>query len=164
MDGLRKKLIVCLVLTLLTIAYVPVYWLREAARQQAALARVEAQSVERGREAYLGLCASCHGERGRGGIGPSLTGGGAALIRATVRSGKGIMPAFGTAQIGDGELDDIGRYVGTLGSQTKQPVASPAPPTTKPPATGDAVSKGRELFRSAGGIACSVCHGDNARG
>ena len=58
-------------------------------------------------------CSACHGDKGFGGVGPSLRSSDFAYrfsneqIAQQVRTGKGIMPAFTKDQISDVELADI---------------------------------------------------------
>jgi len=63
-------------------------------------------------------CRECHGMNGEGGFGPDLAG--RKLTRAqfihAVRKPWGIMPAFATAHISDGELIDLAAYFDTLPS------------------------------------------------
>jgi cytochrome c oxidase subunit II len=48
-----------------------------------------------GEQIFQGACAPCHGDRGQGLIGPELRGPDPELLRATVRNGRGAMPAVG---------------------------------------------------------------------
>lgn len=114
MDSLEKKLLICLVMALFIVAFIPVYWLREPARQAAAATRIQQESVQKGKDAFATSCASCHGKEGQGGAGPALKGMDAALVQKVVRSGKGIMPAFSASQIGPEELEGMAAYLAGL--------------------------------------------------
>ncbi|MDO8567601.1 MAG: c-type cytochrome [Dehalococcoidales bacterium] len=187
MDSLEKKLVLCLVIALLIVAFIPFYWLREPARQAAATTRIQKESVQKGRDTFVTTCSSCHGQQAQGGAGPSLKGKDATLVQKTVRNGKGIMPVFSPNQISDGELEDIIAFLGSLLSSQSPaappqtpPVATVVPPTTSPaptsaapatpatppaPKAGDLLSKGEDLFqRKASGVGCAGCHGVDAYG
>lgn len=70
-----------------------------------------------GKTAYAASCAGCH-PLGASGVGPNLAGVGGrqtdAQMNQTIRSGKGIMPAFSAAQLTDAQLQDIIAYLKTL--------------------------------------------------
>ncbi len=182
MDSLEKKLVLCLVMALLIVVFIPFYWIREPARQAAAITRIQEESFQKGKDTFVTTCGSCHGQQAQGGVGPALGGKDATLVQRTVRSGKGIMPAFSPNQISDGDLEDITLFLGnlpsspTVSSQTP-PVATAVPPTTSPsptsaapatpntPKAGDLLSRGEELYqRKAGGVGCAGCHGVDAYG
>lgn len=174
------------------VAFIPFYWARESARQNAAVVRIRQESVQKGSAIFQGACAACHGQQAQGGIGPALGGADAGLVRGVVRSGKGIMPRFSAGQISEAQLEDMVAFLGSIVSSKPSPAAPvPAPvstakptvtpaakptvtPTAKPTATptapaapkaGDLVSKGEELYlRKAAGAGCAVCHGADARG
>jgi mono/diheme cytochrome c family protein len=74
---------------------------------------VATADVYRGETVYQRSCASCHGDSGRGGIGPGLAGSGltASQIAAQIRSGGGAMPpALVTGQ----EEADVAAFVAQL--------------------------------------------------
>jgi mono/diheme cytochrome c family protein len=56
-------------------------------------------------------CAACHGPNAEGKVGPALAGHTEEEIVKTVRSGKGAMPAFSTAQLSDAELQEIVEFI-----------------------------------------------------
>lgn len=68
-------------------------WLSQQARAQ------EAGTSNLGEMTFKGVCATCHGLNGQGGIGPALQGnpavGQSNAIRAVVENGRGKMPAVG---------------------------------------------------------------------
>ncbi len=70
----------------------------------------------RGKEAYAGRCATCHGGDATGKYGPSLTGLDPDDMEQAVRQGKGGMPAYGTNTITEQDLEDIMAYIGALAS------------------------------------------------
>ncbi|MBI4295707.1 MAG: cytochrome c [Chloroflexi bacterium] len=114
MDSLEKKIVLSLVMTLFVVAFIPFYWAREPARQAAAIARIERRSIEKGATLFSGACAACHGAQAQGGVGPALKGKDATFVQSTVRSGKGIMPAFSPNQISISELEDIIIFLNSL--------------------------------------------------
>ncbi len=114
MDSLEKKLTVCLVMTVLIVAFIPVYWLREPARQAAAANRIQQEGTQKGKDAFVASCAACHGKEGQGGAGPALKGVNGTLVKKSVRSGKGIMPAFSATQISDADLEEMAKYLSGL--------------------------------------------------
>ena len=61
-------------LTLIIAIGIPLYWATAAGRQEAARERQQAEAVGRGAELYSLACASCHGSKGEGKIGPALKG------------------------------------------------------------------------------------------
>jgi mono/diheme cytochrome c family protein len=183
MANLDRKLILCLILMLAVIVFIPVYLIREPGRQADAIARIQKENVQKGNDAFLTACASCHGKQAQGAVGPALVGKGATLVQKTVRSGRGIMPAFSVNLLSDEDLTDMTLYLASL-SPTTAPVATAKPPsptsgtvpsspsvTAKPtaPATStapaDPVAQGKELFETrAGGVGCAGCHGADASG
>jgi cytochrome c oxidase subunit 2 len=67
-------------------------WLSEEAQRQ------ETGESDLGEQIFEGACVKCHGEGGKGGIGPGLTAttvSNAALVAEIVRNGRGRMPAIG---------------------------------------------------------------------
>ncbi|MBI2830560.1 MAG: c-type cytochrome [Chloroflexi bacterium] len=113
-SSLEKKIVLCLVMILAIVAFIAIYWVREPARQAAATARIESQSIEKGAALFSSACAACHGAQAQGGVGPVLKGKDATLVQNTVRSGRGIMPAFSPNQIGVRELEDIIVFLNSL--------------------------------------------------
>ena len=102
-----------------------------------------------GARLYRTSCASCHGDRGQGGVGPELTGVASRLTRdqhvTTVRDGRPgtQMPAFG-ATLTDAEIDAVvdhersalARPGGGATTATSAPTATTAPTTTAAPPAG----------------------------
>ncbi|MBI2864990.1 MAG: c-type cytochrome [Chloroflexi bacterium] len=58
-------------------------------------------------------CAACHGAEAQGGLGPNLKTPKreANLVTTTMRSGRGLMPAFTQAQVSDAELQNITAFL-----------------------------------------------------
>lgn len=83
----------------------------------------------RGRELYAENCEQCHGAGATGGaVGPGEFRVAPTLMQATVfqvaeavRSGPGIMPAFGPGVLSDRDVNDIARYVNVLQTQPRNP-------------------------------------------
>jgi mono/diheme cytochrome c family protein len=76
-------------------------------------------------------CISCHGAMAEGGIGPRLAGTGLSFdqLLATVRLGKGPMPAFSAQVIADQVLRHIHAWLRSLAAPTPTPIAAPTFPT-----------------------------------
>lgn len=74
---------------------------------------------------YKEHCASCHGEHAEGSFGPPLS---AAInkdeFKKIIRQGKGMMPAIGTKEVSDEDIDEIYGKLGELanGTAAKQPL------------------------------------------
>jgi mono/diheme cytochrome c family protein len=87
----------------------------------------------------LSGCAGCHGQSAEGGTGPALSGTAQpfAAFQAAVRQGRGSMPSFSAAQIGDQALQAL------YASLTAQPAVPQTP------------------WVQSG---CAGCHGAGARG
>ncbi len=45
MDNLQKKVLICLVMALIIVVFIPFYWIREPARQSTAIARIQKERV-----------------------------------------------------------------------------------------------------------------------
>ncbi|MEE8353799.1 MAG: cytochrome c, partial [Dehalococcoidales bacterium] len=69
---MQRQIIIGLALTLVMAIIVPIYWLAEPDRQEAAKERLLHESIEHGAHVYAEQCASCHGANGEGLIGPAL--------------------------------------------------------------------------------------------
>jgi len=97
-------------------------------------------------------CASCHGASAEGGIGPALAGRSLTLagFQATVREGRGSMPAFSTAQLSDQALQAL--------FDALQPGAGFSPADGQ----GTALPTANEHPWVRAG--CAACHGANAEG
>ncbi len=95
-------------------------------------------------------CAACHGARAEGGIGPALAGRSLTLagFQATVREGRGSMPAFSTALLSDQALQALFDALQPGASFSPAAGQGTALPTTNPWV----------------GAGCASCHGTNAEG
>jgi mono/diheme cytochrome c family protein len=112
-----------------------------------AQAQPPAATGELGREPWTQAgCGGCHGANGEGGSAPGLTGEAHSYdeFRRVVRGGAEGMPAYGTSQISD---TDLQRLFDWLQAQAQPPAA-----------TGEL---GREPWTQAG---CGGCHGANGEG
>jgi mono/diheme cytochrome c family protein len=88
-------------------------------------------------------CISCHGAQAEGNVGPKLAGTPLTFdeVLLRVRTGKGVMPAFTTAQISDAELQNIYAWLESLApppTVEPSPTAQAAPTATAPPDTATA--------------------------
>ena len=71
-------------------------------------------ALQRGEQVYMQYCNACH-PGGHRGAGPNLAGRvEAGEVTQTVRRGKRNMPAFGTNQIADADLQSLIGYMQTL--------------------------------------------------
>ncbi len=110
------------------------------------------QALEMGKRLYLTYCLQCHGADARGAKGfPNLTdkdwlyGGEPEKIKETILGGRmGMMPPH--AHLGADAIKDVANYVRSLSGLPADPVR---------------VSKGKEVFNSAG---CTGCHGPEGKG
>jgi mono/diheme cytochrome c family protein len=85
-----------------------------------------------GEELWPGLvCSACHGQQAEGDIGPMLAGTGLSIeqVRATVRLGKGRMPALDEDSITDVELGHVYAWLRSMALPTPTPIARPSFPT-----------------------------------
>lgn len=77
--------------------------------------------VSRGQVIYAQQCAACHGSAGEGGIGPALNTdefaqefADDAALTAVVRTGRGVMPAYGSNRLTDQAMADLIAYMRSL--------------------------------------------------
>lgn len=71
-SGMPQKILISVGLFLFALIFLAGYWLTEPMRQAQAAQRQEAIAIERGTHNFAKYCASCHGDRGQGLVGPSL--------------------------------------------------------------------------------------------
>ena len=76
-------------------------------------------------------CASCHGQTAEGDFGPKLAGTGLSVdqVLATVRLGKGQMPAFPEDQVGELALRHVHAWLRSLAPPSPTPITRPSYPT-----------------------------------
>ena len=118
-DKLNGLLALGLILTLGLAAFLPLYWSAEPARQAMAAAALAKTNLRRGRQLYVENCASCHGTRGEGIVGPALnnktllTKASDAMLFATIRAGRPntLMRAWGQDNGGPLTDEDIRQIV-----------------------------------------------------
>ena len=107
MDNLEKKIAVGLALSVAIAILLPLYLIGEPGRQTAAAQRQQHESTVRGAEVFVSTqCATCHGARGEGKIGPALNGtklDEAALIKSISRGRPGTAMMAWSADL-DGPL------------------------------------------------------------
>src|SRR3990170_666021 len=90
--GLDKKAALGLALTIVLLLATGVYWLTEPSRQRGATDKYKLTAAE----VYAQNCFYCHGDQGRGGVGPSLreTKLDEEGLKRTISRGVVIMPAW----------------------------------------------------------------------
>jgi cytochrome c oxidase cbb3-type subunit 3 len=118
----------------------------------------EAMAAPDGAQLYARHCATCHGDKGGGGVGvpialPSfLVSVDDDFLRQTIRHGRPgrVMPAF--AQLSDAQIDAV---VGHIRSWSTKP----APEFVATPVKGD-TGHGKSLFATH----CVACHGEHGEG
>ncbi len=127
-------------------------------------------SLGPGETAYNNLCASCHGDRRQGsppafpsliGINKRLT---AAQITATIREGKGRMPAF--PMVNDATLPALIDYLEQGEEAANRSGGAPANDKLEMGSVhGTAASASAEPAGEASYAAhCAICHGDHREG
>lgn len=117
----------------------------------------EPSDLQAGRRLFQSACASCHGDDGAGGLGPSLVGVGAASAHFQLSTGR--MPLAdsdqqavrGNPAFNDEEIDRLVAYIAGLGS-------GPAIPQVE--FSGTNLSAGQSSFITN----CSPCHGATGNG
>jgi mono/diheme cytochrome c family protein len=158
-----------LALTLAIVVFVPVYWLAEPGRQEAARERLLHESVERGAEVYAQQCASCHGAEGEGLAGPALrdTPLDAATFEKVVSRGlPGTgMPAFSVEEGGhlkNTEIADLAALAMHWDLAPEEGAATESDTHAEPAATEPSQSSAAaaESYRSY----CASCHGADREG
>ena len=157
---MQQKIIIGFVLTLIIVIFIPVYWVMEPARQEAALNRLHDEAVDRGAEVFTSNCAACHGSQGEGNIGPALIGTQLEddILEKTIARGipGTVMAAWGKEDGGPFHQQQIKDLVILIRSWASEPPPTPAPPSQTTPS---AISAG-ELYTNT----CAACHGANREG
>jgi mono/diheme cytochrome c family protein len=76
-------------------------------------AAAPAGDAARGQQIFAATCAGCHGAQAEGGVGPALAGNpiGIEQALATIRSGRGVMPAGLVTGVDE---QDVAAYLGTI--------------------------------------------------
>lgn len=130
----------------------------------------------RGKPVFDKNCAVCHGDRGQGRVGATLTKDFPAirvdaLLKDIISNGVSgsVMPAWSKAKGGplsDAEIDDVSAYVRSLGGPVA-PTTGPIPtatrgilPTFAPNFPAGDVTRGAKVFADN----CVVCHGERGEG
>ncbi|MFV1973719.1 MAG: c-type cytochrome [Thiohalobacterales bacterium] len=117
-----------------------------------------ASAAPDGAQLYMTHCATCHGDKGDGGVGVPLSlpafleSVDDSFLRKTIRLGRPgrVMPAF--RALGDAQVDAIVSHIRNWSGK-------PAPVFPDTPIKGD-VQHGKELFASY----CAACHGEMGEG
>jgi mono/diheme cytochrome c family protein len=175
---LEKKTALGLFLTLVIVVFIAAYWATEPGRQAAAAERIQEEAMARGAHEYSQVCASCHGARGEGLVGPALRD--TALDEDTLEKviSRGIpgtvMPAWSQEDGGplkEHQVRDVVLFIknwddsllggGPTPTPTPTHTASPTPTPSPTTTAGDGVAQGRALFSSVG---CAICHGPDGGG
>ncbi len=179
---MQRKIIIGLALTLIIVIFIPVYWVMEPGRQEAAQERQKAEVVERGAELYTVSCAGCHGFQGEGNIGPALKGSqinDAILERIISRGIPGTSMTAWSEEDGGPlkkhQIKDLVTFIRnwdqSLIESSSVSIPTPAPEPTSPPSEWTPVAaledieydpntpdnillNGKQTFQSS----CSACH------
>lgn len=153
---MQGKIIIGFILTLILLAFIPLYWATEPRRQENALARQTGESIARGAEEYASNCAACHGRQGEGALGGALAGTGLdsrALQKVIARGVSGTaMAPWGKEDGGplqDYQIRDLVTFIESL-----TPASSPSP------SPGASSVDAKALYRDK----CSICHGADRHG
>lgn len=77
------------------------------------------RAPERGAAVFQRLCSGCHGEAGGAPVKqlPRPFDDDNELVRATVREGRGEMPAFSPGQVSDAEIDAVADFLRSSASR-----------------------------------------------
>ena len=169
---MQRQIIIGLALTLVIAVFVPVYWLAEPSRQEAARERLLHESVEHGAHVYAEQCASCHGADGEGMAGPALrdTPLDAATFERLVRRGVPgtVMTAYAVEEGGPLRNTDIAGLTDLAmhwelapeedaATESETTHSDSAETTTEPAPSSSAAA---ESYSSS----CAACHGANREG
>jgi mono/diheme cytochrome c family protein len=120
-------------------------------------------AVEQGRAVYLTRsCAICHGLDARGGpVGPSLAGSSLETVKRMVREGRGGMPTYTDAHLGDADLAALAAYLRGLevARPDSEKIAALQRLTYDPSVPIDVLLKGKAAIRRS----CGACHAQPGR-
>ena len=159
---MQQKILLGLILTLIIAIFIPVYWAMEPGRQEAARLRQQTEAAERGAKEYSSLCATCHGVKGEGIVGPALksTRLDEDTLQKTIARGvpKTAMPAWGKEDHGplnQQQVKDLATFIKNWDST----LPAPAPIPTTPPVAPTAPDASK-LFATN----CVPCHGSKREG
>ncbi len=164
---MQTKIFIGLGLTLIIAIFIPICWVTEPGRQEAALERQVDEAAGRGAELYTSQCAVCHGPAGEGGIGPALKGITREAVELEKTIARGIagtaMPAMSQEDGGplqSHQIKDLGVFILNWDQSriVSPPIPAPAPSPAPPPAVATVAAD--ELYAGK----CAVCHGDKRQG
>jgi ubiquinol-cytochrome c reductase cytochrome c subunit len=130
---------------------------------QASASATPAQTVEEGKNLFLGNCATCHGVNAEGtASGPTLVGVGAAAVDFQVGTGRMPMAKPGVQaprqekiKFTEDQIDALATYVASLGAGPAVPdeeFTTALEPGT--PENNERIARGGEIFR----VNCAMCH------
>ena len=162
---MQQKIWIGLILTLIIVIFIPVYWAMEPGRQEAARLRQQTEAAERGAGLYSSVCATCHGARGEGVVGPALKGIQAdddTLEKFIARGVPGTaMPAWGKEDGGPFHQQQITDLVTFIKNWDSTPSVALTPSRrTTPAITPTTTIDASKIFAEK----CSGCHGKNREG
>ncbi len=159
---MQTKIFIGLILTLIIVIFIPVYWMMESGRQEAALNRQHDEAVERAAIVYSSTCAACHGAQGEGLVGPALRN--TQLDEKTLEKtiARGVpgtaMVAWGPEDGGPLKAHQIKELV--LFIKDWGDALSQEPVSTPQETPGTETAAGGDLFS----IRCIACHGADRQG
>jgi mono/diheme cytochrome c family protein len=151
-----------LVLTLALVAVVPAYWLTDSGRQTANAEELSLSNLRQGRQLYVDNCASCHGTRGEGIVGPALN-------NKTLLSeaSDGVLVAIISAGRPNTVMTPWSQeYGGSLTDESIRQIVSfiraweANAPEIDTTAYTPSAMRGATLFATV----CFTCHGENGQG
>jgi mono/diheme cytochrome c family protein len=161
-EKVNRLLVLGTLLALALFVFVPIYWLGETGRRTASAQELDLDSLRSGRELYVENCASCHGTRGEGIVGPALNNkvllekASDAVLFANIRAGRPntVMTAWGQeygGQLTDEDLWHIVSFIRAWEPNAPQVVADEFVPSA---------ARGAAIFAGA----CFTCHGEDGQG
>lgn len=164
---MQQKVLIGFVLTLVIVIFIPLYWVTEPGRQDAAKERFKTESIQRGAELYTVNCAACHGSMGEGTIGPALKGNpldAEAMTKVTIEGVAGTgMPAMGESEGGSLTAHQINDVVTFMKNWDQSLLDTTIPPSSSQPSSDSSsavVAAGEKLYQTN----CAFCHGTNGAG
>ncbi|MCP4140037.1 MAG: c-type cytochrome [Chloroflexi bacterium] len=161
-ENYNKQLLIGLIITVVLLASFSFIMAMENARLVEATEHHAKESLQHGRALFVENCASCHGSRGEGGVGPALNDktlleeASNGVLFATIQTGRPntTMPAWGQSYGGaltDEDIHAVVDYIREYEENAPDNLAEDFVPSA---------SRGASLFSST----CFTCHGEDGKG